>query len=207
MTLQPPQPPLPPEHPMLRQPCQPIIPKDLKSKSFQKLLDHLLDFVYGHSNKGLTRNKKQAMTVGLSANQIGISLQINIIDLGIGHKSYNDIHILINPRIIWKSKSIIEKIEGCVNLPTIWGQVKRSRTVTVQALDRSGNQLTIKARGWPAVLLQHEIDHLHGHLFLDRLSDPTKAHLVEEGDYKLYKKQPKNWTKFIDVTNLTRPIL
>jgi peptide deformylase len=190
--------------PILRKPCLPLTLIELHSRKFQNLLEGMLEIVYGRNNKGPDRNTNKAMTVGLSANQVGIAKRISIVDLAIGRKSYSDIHVLINPEIIWKSKSQIERREGCVNLPKIWGYTKRSKRVIVKALDRSGNKIQLDVKGWPAVLLQHEIGHLNGELFIDKLPDPTKAHLVLPRQYKANKKAGKNWQKFIDVSNLVR---
>lgn len=162
----------------------------------------MLDIVYGRNNKGKNRDRNKPMTVGLSANQVGILKQISIVDLAIGQKKWNDIHVLISPRIVQHSKAHFSHREGCVNLPHIWGVVPRYTSVTVEALDRSGNELTIKARGWASVLLQHEIDHLNGHLFIDHLPDPTKAHYVDEKNMALYRKEYKNWKQLKDVSGL-----
>lgn len=197
-------------NPILRQPCLQISPTELRTRKIQDLINKMLDIVYGRNNKGSTRHTNKPMTVGLSASQVGINKKISIVDLAIGRKSHNDIHVLINPEIIWKSKSTIERREGCVNLPTIWGYVKRSKRVIVRAVDRSGNRIKLDVSGWVAILLQHEIDHLNGNLFIDHLEDPTKAYLVLQGEYKAYKKAKKEWDKFIDVTHLislTRTVL
>ena len=127
--------------------------------------------------------------------------QICAVDLSIGRQGYSDMYVLVNPRVVWASKSVVAKPEGCVNFPEVWGITHRSRSVKVQALDRSGNELELKLSGWPAVLLQHEIDHLNGRLFIDRLPDPSKAHHVAEGEYPAYRKvKPANWTHFVDVS-------
>lgn len=195
---------LEPKNPKLRKSCQEISPKELKSKDFQNLINEMLDIVYGKSNKGAKRDINKPMTVGLSANQIGINKRISIVDLAIGRKKFNDIHVLINPEIIWHSKTKMEKCEGCVNLPNIWGYVERSRRIKVRAIDRSGNKLELDLKDWPAILLQHEIDHLNGRLFIDRLKNPKKAHLVEDGEYKAHKKAKKEWKKFVDVSDLVK---
>lgn len=191
-----------PESIILRQPCLSISPSELKTRNVQDVIESMLDIVYGRSNKGLSRDNNKPMTVGLSANQVGINKKISIVDLAIGRKRFNDIHVLINPEITWKSKTIIERREGCVNLTTIWGFVKRAKRIKLRAVDRSGNKIQLDVDGWPSILLQHEIDHLHGILFIDHLEDPTKAHLVKNGEYKAHKKAKKNWSKFIDVSHL-----
>lgn len=195
---------LAPADPRLRQPCLPISPTELRTKKTQQLIEDMLEIVYGKNNKGTNRDSNKAMTVGLSANQVGIDRRISIVDLAIARKGYSDIHVLINPEIIWRSKTLLDRSEGCVNLPHIWGYVKRSSRVIVQSLDRSGNRLQLDVDGWPAILLQHEIGHLNGELFIDYLEDPTKAHLIQEGEYKAAKKAKKNWDKFIDVSDLIR---
>jgi peptide deformylase len=108
--------------------------------------------------------------------------------------------VLVNPRIVWRSKTTVEKAEGCVNFTTIWGKTRRSNTVKVEAWDRSGNEIALKVTGWPAALLQHEVDHLNGRLFIDRLVDPTAADLVEVHEYDAYRKDKGEWTKKVDVT-------
>jgi peptide deformylase len=196
--------PVSPDDPILRQKCQEVDLKQLKTAKFQKIIEQLLDYVYGTSNKGKNRNKYQAMTVGLSANQVGINLRISIVDLGIGHKSYNDLHVLINPEIISHSKSTGKSKEGCVNLPNIYGPVDRYKTVKVRSYDRSGNKIIIYGKSWVSVLLQHEIAHLNGELFIDHLEDPAKAHLVLDEDTMRYRKENKTWNKFVDVSQLIR---
>ncbi len=192
--------PLKMEDPLLRKKCISIEKKDLRKQQIQEKIEGLLDFVYGSNNTGDERLRTRPMTVGLSANQVGMTERISVVDLAIGRKSYSDIHVLINPEIIKKSKTTQKHTEGCVNFPSIWGEVERYKSVTVKALDRSGNEIILKLTGWPAVLLQHEIDHLNGILFIDHLTDPTKAHYVTEEDYMTYKKNKKEWRKTIDVS-------
>lgn len=195
---------LKPEDPLLRKKCLPLTRRELRLNKTQELIEELLDFVYGTNNKGPARNSTHSMTVGLSANQVGSLKAISVVDLAIGRKNLSDIHVLINPQIIWQSKTMVEHVEGCVNLPHIWGSVKRSNKIKVTALDRSGNKLLLTLQGWPAILLQHEIGHLNGELFIDKLSDPQKAHHVEDEDYANYRKTKKSWRKFIDVTHLVK---
>ena|ERR1035438_6727272 len=193
-----------PDNDLLRRVCSKVSLRQLRSKVLQNKIDDLLDFVYKGSNKGATRNKTRLSTVGLSANQVGLDFSITVVDLGIGHKSYNDLYTLVNPRIIWSSKTQIERDEGCVNLDHIRGFVKRSYRVKVEAFDRSGNKISLDLHGWPSVLLQHEVDHLNGRLFIDKLKDPKKAHLVKTGELVEYKKVKKDWNKFIDVSLLVK---
>lgn len=199
--------PLAQDDPRLRRGCVELTRAQLRLKEQQTEIDALLDYVYGKGNKtvpGAARDRGRPGTVGLSANQVGVMKQISVVDLSIGRRGYFDLHVLVNPQIVWQSKATIAKPEGCVNFPTIWGVTRRSRTVRVEALDRSGNELALKVTGWAAVLLQHEIDHLNGHLFIDRLVDPTRADLVKAGEYAQYRKHKAAWEHTIDVSGFNR---
>lgn len=196
--------PLSENDPRLRAQCAELTRAQLRSREQQVEIDALLDYVYGKSNKampGKVIDRSQPTTVGLSANQVGVMKQICIVDLSIGRKGYHDLHVLINPRIVWRSKSVIGKAEGCVNFKTTWGVTVRSRTVEVVAIDRSGNDISLKVTGWPAVLLQHEVDHVHGRLFIDRLADPAQADVVKPKEYDAYRKSKGDWPRKTDVSN------
>ncbi|MBI2021647.1 peptide deformylase [Candidatus Daviesbacteria bacterium] len=197
--------PLKTNDPKLRQVSQEISQKELKDKNLQLLIETFLDYVFQNNFKDKGQKRRNApSTVGLSANQVGILRRISIVDLAIGKRHFNDIHSLINPEITWRSKTLIERCEGCVNLPQVFGLIKRSKRVKVKAYDRSGNLLMLDLGGWPAVLLQHEIDHLNGFLFIDHLRDPKRAHKVLDSEVKDYRKKYKNWDKFIDVSQWVR---
>jgi peptide deformylase len=189
--------------PRLRTVCAELTRAQLRSKEQQVEIDALLDFVYSRANKavpGAQRDRSRPGTVGLSASQVGVMKQISIVDLAIGRKGYHDMAVLVNPRIVWRSKTSVQHVEGCVNFTTIWGKTSRSATVKVAALDRSGHDMVLTLTGWAAVLLQHEIDHLNGRLFIDRLVNPTQADVVAPGEYQNYRKQKGEWPTKIDVS-------
>lgn len=190
----------------LRTVCKEISLPALRLKTTQNMIDSMLDFIYARNNKGEKHDRKKPTIIGLSANQVGVMTRICIVDLAVRKSQYSDVHVLINPHILWRSKTMTLRREGCVNLPNIWGFVNRSIMVDIVFLDRFGNSYKMRARGWAAVLIQHEVDHLNGILFVDRLSDPTKAQLVKDEDLVLYKKDPKGWNKFIDVSGLSRSL-
>jgi len=195
--------PLAENDPRLRAECAELTRADLRMREQQVEINALLDYVYGKSNKavpGKVVDRAHPTTVGLSANQVGVMKQICIVDLSIGRKGYHDLHVLINPKIVWESKAVVEKAEGCVNFKTTWGKTRRSRTVEVVAMDRSGNDISLKVTGWTAVLLQHEVDHVHGRLFIDRLIDPTQADVVKPMEYQVYRKQKGDWPRKVDVS-------
>lgn len=109
-------------------------------------------------------NLETTMTVynglGLAAPQVGVSWRIIVV---------KDLGILINPKIISTEGTQLQE-EGCLSSPGIFAKVRRALRVVVEYQDINNNQQTISACGLPAVILQHEIDHLNGKLFLDYLS-------------------------------------
>lgn len=196
--------------PRLRQVCASLTKAQLRNRAQQLEIDAIIDFMYGVSNKklpGIQNVKTQPNTVGLSASQVGIMKQICAVDLSIGRNGYTDLYVLVNPRVIWWSRSVAEKPEGCVNFESTWGVTRRSQSIRVQAIDRSGNELELKLTGWAATLLQHEVDHLNGRLFIDRIRDTKRAHYVGPKDYDGYHKgKPSEWNKIVDVTAQAIPL-
>lgn len=105
---------------------------------------------------------RSAEGVGLAAPQMGISKQAVVIDIGEG------LIELINPEIIFKEGTVID-CEGCLSVPGVQGDVERAETVTVKAWDRTGKTISITGTGLLARAFQHEIDHLQGVLFVDKM--------------------------------------
>ncbi|MFA5905425.1 MAG: peptide deformylase [Desulfobacula sp.] len=112
--------------------------------------------------------------VGLAAPQVGVNKRVIVYDLHAGDKDDDGItqefKALINPEIIEASGSIISEKEGCLSVVDYNADVKRYETVVVKALDIEGNPMEFKADGIFSVIMQHEIDHLDGILFINRIS-------------------------------------
>ncbi len=111
----------------------------------------------------------EAKGVGLAAPQIGLSKQLIVVDAGDNHYLQ-----LVNPCIVERTGSCLD-VEGCLSIPGIYGEVDRAAKVVVTALDKDGKEVRLAAEGFLARILQHEIDHLKGILFIDRaarLLDP-----------------------------------
>ncbi|MBN2035241.1 MAG: peptide deformylase [Chitinispirillaceae bacterium] len=122
--------------------------------------------------------------VGLAANQVGTAVRIAVVDTTAGEKAP---YVLINPEIIYSSQEIADEEEGCLSIPTVRLKVKRPAIVTVKALDAGGKEYVVeKAEGLLARALQHEIDHLNGILFVDRVS-PLQRRLISGKLKKLAK--------------------
>jgi len=117
-----------------------------------------------------------ASGVGLAANQVGISLQLAVIDIGEhgGEGKKHPLVVLINPEIISQEGSVLAE-EGCLSVPDFRETVKRAARVKVRAKDRMGKPFEMEAEGLMAKALQHEIDHLNGILFIDRMSPIKKS--------------------------------
>jgi peptide deformylase len=105
--------------------------------------------------------------VGLAAPQIGVSQRILVVDLSVG-KVPSDQIVLMNPAFVERAGMQLEE-EGCLSVPGFHATVPRPATVTVRGLDREGRERTVEAEGFLARAIQHEMDHLNGILFVDRL--------------------------------------
>lgn len=115
-----------------------------------KLLENMADTMY------------HAEGVGLAAPQIGISKRVIVVDVG------DELIEIINPEIVNSTGQEIDS-EGCLSIPGVNGDVKRAAYVEVKGLDRDGNEILVEGTGLLARALQHEIDHLEGILFVDKL--------------------------------------
>ena len=136
------------------------------TKRIKRLLDDMAETMYKTDG------------VGLAAPQVGVSKRIIVVDDG------NGLQALINPQII-KAEGSQWGPEGCLSVPGYFGDVERYEKVTVTAIDPNNKKLRIEAEGFLARIFQHEIDHLEGHLFIEKAVnlkkqvDPTEA-IAEE---------------------------
>lgn len=125
--------------------------------------------------------------VGLAAPQIGRSIQLAVIEtLPKSDEEGNDIpgsrelFVIANPRIVWESRDVIDGIEGCLSIPGYVGEVERAYSIRVRAQDRHGKPMKLRLKGWTARIFQHEIDHLNGVLYIDKLTDRENFWTDEE---------------------------
>lgn len=107
--------------------------------------------------------------VGLAAIQVGINQSFLVYDIAPSGEE-RQLQVLINPKIISAEGQLVSENEGCLSVPDLRADVKRSAIILVEGVDREGNPLRFEAEGMLAIVLQHEIDHLNGTLFLDRIS-------------------------------------
>ena len=124
-----------------------------------------------------------ASGLGLAANQVGVASDLFVIDVGI-EKEKRDPVIIINPVITTSEEEVIAE-EGCLSIPEIFVQVKRSQHVEVKGYDLKGNELRYEAEGFLARAFQHEMDHLNGVLLWDNLSKVKRDILQRKFKKKL----------------------
>ncbi|WP_372682287.1 peptide deformylase [Desulfosarcina sp.] len=107
--------------------------------------------------------------VGLAAPQVGIGQSFIIYDIAPREEGH-DLHVLVNPKIITSEGEILSENEGCLSVPDFRADVKRAERILVEGVDRDGNPLRFEAEGLLAIVIQHELDHLNGTLFIDHIS-------------------------------------
>jgi peptide deformylase len=176
-------------NPMLRRVARALSPEEIRSSGIQKLIVQMRETMH------------EAPGVGLAAPQVGHSIQLAVIeDLEQYHKDIAPeqlaakerqrvpFHVLINPRVVWQSEDTREFFEGCLSLPSYTAVVRRAHAVTVECLDETGNSRSIEAKGWYARILQHEIDHLQGRLYIDRMETRSFSSLDNFSEF--WKKLP-----------------
>lgn len=139
----------------------------------QSLIDDMLETLYATENG-----------IGLAATQVGRKEAIVIIDIS---EKRDQPLVLINPQVISGADKVLGQ-EGCLSVPDYYADVERYRSVVVSALDREGKPVTIESSEFLAIVMQHEIDHLQGHLFIDYLS-PLKRSMALKRVKKTKKVQ------------------
>ncbi|MFZ2445417.1 MAG: peptide deformylase [Syntrophobacteraceae bacterium] len=120
----------------------------------------------------MTETMHHAPGIGLAANQVGKAVRVLVIDLQ-KEECEHGLIVLVNPELLSATGEICHE-EGCLSVPEFYSSVKRHEEVVVCGLDREGKKVEISACGLLAIALQHEMDHLDGKLFIDRLSPVTR---------------------------------
>jgi peptide deformylase len=149
--------------------------KELLSKTRDIPKDQINSATYSQIAAAMFDIMKQRGGIGLSANQVGLPLNMCVIAL-----NSNDKKILLNPRIIKTSKKLEKSLEGCLSLPGCSATLERYKEVTVEYEDVTGETQTIEATGLLSKCLQHEIDHLKGLLIINRLSTYHREKVIKD---------------------------
>jgi len=164
--------------PVLRQKARDLTPEEIGSPEFQRLVALMRDTM------------RDAPGVGLAAPQVGVGLRLVVIedraeyqaavppaDLAARERVPVAFQVLVNPRLTVEDPTPAEFHEGCLSVTGFTALVARARGVKVEALDEQGRPVTVHATGWYARILQHELDHLDGTLYLDRMETRSFATL------------------------------
>lgn len=136
--------------------------------SVKKLALDMIETMKGFDNT-------QEMSAAMAAIQVGVPVRMTVLRDG------TEFLPIINPEIVKHGKEEFEDIEGCMSVPKKYGQVKRYKKIKVRGLDLSGKKIEIKAEGFLARVLQHEIDHMNGNLFLKKVPENELYRLTSDG--------------------------
>lgn len=151
--------------PILREPARELTPQELASDEIQTFIDDLIETM------------RDANGAGLAATQVHRPVRICALEVGNNprypYKPKIPLTILVNPVLTPVSEDTFDNFEGCLSVPDLRGVVPRHAEIRVQALDRHGNVIDHVAKGITAGTYQHEVDHLEGKLFVDRVVDTT----------------------------------
>jgi len=155
-------------NPVLRKKAEPVSQQDIGTAEFQQFIDDMLATMV------------EAEGIGLAAPQVSRSQQVVVMDCP-GEGGFPQT-VLINPKIVFYGSQQVENWEGCLSVDGLRGKVSRPSMIRVQALDRQGEPLDFEASGLFSVCIQHELDHLIGKVFLDRMSELSSLTQLEEFD-------------------------
>lgn len=159
-----------------------------KVKRFDKRLHRLID--------DMIETMRDAPGIGLAAPQVDVSERVIVVELPEDEEDpqSGQVYEFINPEIVYSSNEQVEGEEGCLSIPEIVGDVWRAQSVVVRGQDRHGKPQEFEAREWLARVFQHEIDHLNGVLFIDRVEGPHKLRrlirMVDEDGNESWKAVP-----------------
>jgi peptide deformylase len=159
-------------NPVLRRVAENLSPDQLSSPLLQKLIDDMIETMREYDG------------VGLAAVQVHEPKQVAVLEVADNprypQKPSVPLSVLLNPKITPLSEETEEDWEGCLSIPELRGKVPRYKTIHVRARDREGKELDFAASGFHARVIQHEWDHLHGKVFLDRMRDLSTLTYLQE---------------------------
>jgi peptide deformylase len=178
---------LPSHDPSLSQPVPAVDPGDVTSARIKRVIARLQDASEGQ-RRGDKKGPRKRTLVGLAAPQIGEPYRIIMVDTKVSanRKHYGKLECLVNPEIIWRTRETAEGREGCFSAGPVWGLVRRPVAVKIRAIGKDGNLMERIFEDFTARVVCHEIDHLNGIRFPERIKSDKKRHWVhtqELGDY------------------------
>jgi peptide deformylase len=153
-------------HPVLRERARELTPEELGSEAVQALIDDMIETM------------RAANGAGLAANQVGETVRVAVVEVREGNPRYPykppiPLTVIVNPVIEPLDEEVEQINEGCLSVPNLRGEVPRQMNIRLRYRDRDGAEQEEVRRGLTAGTFQHELDHLDGVLFVDRVADPT----------------------------------
>ena len=145
-----------------------------KAKILKKITPEDIDF-----SKKMIDIMLKAPGVGLAANQVGVLKKIITVNIENEEKKESKIYALFNPKIVFYSKKKIIMEEGCLSLPKQYAEIERAESIIIQYINEKKENIEEEKKGFAARVLQHEIDHLNGKLFVDYLSSLKRNILIK----------------------------
>ncbi len=166
-------------HPTLRQQARELTAEEIVASATRGLVDDMTDTLHDYGG------------IGLAAPQINESIRLAIIEIPGGPTRYGELEavplsVFVNPQVTVLDEAMAGHWEGCLSIPGLLGYVERPQHIRVSYTDLDGQLQHIEPKGFLATVFQHEFDHLDGHLFVDRMTDPTR--LVFEEEFARYSR-------------------
>lgn len=182
---------LEPSHPLLFSSISEVKPDEVLSEEIQMVIDQMYEIAAKERRPGSIRGM-----VGLAAPQVGIDKRIILVDIGFNDvkKEWGELKVYINPQIVWRSEEQLIRREGCYSVDAhINGILSRAERVKIVAIDRNGDPVCEEFSGLTARIFQHEIDHLDGIRFPDRVGSDGVLNWIEEEQFPEYRENWQNW--------------
>ena len=154
-------------HPVLRRRARPLEPDEIGTPRIQQLIDDMFETM------------RDSEGIGLAGPQVHESIRLFVAGVDDEERMMPPV-VMINPEVTPVGSDVEEDWEGCLSIPDIRGRVSRATDIKVRALDRHGKPISMTADGFPARVIQHEVDHLDGVLFFDRMTSFESLTFLEE---------------------------
>ncbi len=167
-------------HPVVRSVAKPVPKEAFRDKLFQKLIDDMRETMYEYEG------------VGLAAPQVHEGLRLAVIEVpGDDERSRAEVPftVLVNPQITPVDEEHENGWEGCLSVPDLRGIVPRLKRLKLDALDRNGKPYSLEAQDFFARVIQHECDHLDGHVYIDRMADMRSLTFIKEMEDHMQKQE------------------
>lgn len=176
--------------PVLRTPTRPITREELADPATQQFIDHLIETM------------RHAAGAGIAANQVSRSIRVCAIEVTSNrrypYKPPIPLTVLVNPTLEYLGDETYENNEGCLSVPDLRGNLRRHVRVRATAWDRHGNEIVSEVAGLTAGTYQHEVDHLDGMIYVDRVDDPRTFSTWAQFDRHHRDQFVERITRFVD---------